>query len=577
MSTALWPEQEEKLVPDEYFTQTSSLRAHVEYQTEPIRWAVEKMGIAEHTLRWSLNPGYQDHQWDGDVDPLAQLYEAVAQWQDAGVESGTGTGKSFGVAVLIFWFLACWEGARAFTFAPKEDQLRLYIWTEIGKLWPRYKALFPTAELTDLCIRMRGGMDDSWGARGYAVGVGADEQVAGKAQGMHAEHMLLVYEEGPSIPEPVMAAGKNTCTAPHNLRVDIGNPNHQLDPLHRFCQEAGVVAIRMSALDHPNVVTGNPNLIPGAVSQKSIDKRRADYGETSPVYQSRVRGISPEQASDALIRLEWLKAAAARYQARKEAGTIPRFITGRGVDVSNSEHGDGAAIVDFSDNVCLRIEAFPCPDANVLGTRVARDMNNAFLCGPELLHQNNVGIDATGVGAGTVNECRRLGKIVRAIHFGQKPMRMVEKAPDGRAVEWSPDVNLFENIRAQMYWQAREDLRLGVIDVPEDLELWQELTAPTFDDTSKVVKLEKKDDIKVKLGRSPDKADAFVLANWVRKRAVPVSRVAEPPEGRSMPFDHKTQQQKKRPTAEDVMGDMLRTPNTQRAPTGRYRTPRRSQ
>lgn len=577
MGVALWPEQKpDTLVPDEVFDVVAgAITPHVAYQTDPIGWASDKMGIPEHTLRWSLNQGYANHQWDGDVDPLAQLFDAVAQWHDVGLESGTGTGKSFGVAVLILWFEACFENALAFTFAPKEDQLRLYIWKNIGELWPRFQRLFPTATLTDLCIRMRGGIDNSWAAHGYAVGIKADETVATKAAGMHAQDMLLVYEEMPGIPAQVVEAGKNTCTAPHNLRVGIGNPNHQLDTLHRFCQESGVVPLRVSALDHPNVVTGNANLIPGAVAQKSIDKRRADYGEQSPVFQSRVRGVSPEQASDSLIRLEWLKAAAKRYELRKLAGTVPTRVTGKGVDVSNSEHGDGAAIVDFADNVFIRVECFPCPDCNALGRQVAKEMDAKSWASDEdtSLSALRVAVDATGVGAGTVNELRRLGKIVRAIHFGQKPMRMVEKAPDGKAVEWSPDVNMFENWRAQAYWQAREDLRLGVVDGPENMELWQELIAPTFDDTSKVVKLEPKDDIKARLGRSPDRADAWVLANWVRARAVKVTAL-EPREGQSLGYDYKNHRPAVRPSADDEMARMIRRANPHPA-AGRMRVPRK--
>lgn len=488
-------------------------RAHTAYQKAPIRWAVEQLGIGEHTLRWSLNPGYDRHQWDGTRDPLAVLYRAVADWKDAGVESGTGTGKSFGVAVLILWFLACFEGARVFTFAPKEDQLRLYIWMEIGKLWPRFQAHFPDASLTDLTLRMRGGTDDSWVARGYAVGVKVGEDVSTKASGMHAEHMLLVYEEGPGNPVQVMEAGKNACTAPHNIRVAIGNPNHQLDPLHKFCTEPGVVPIRMSALDHPNVVCRDHTLIPGAVSQVSIDKRVAKYGMTSPIYESRVRGLSPEQASDGLIRLEWLKAAAARYAQRKAEGKIPTVVTGKGVDVANSEHGDRACIVDFADNVCVRVDAFPCPDANRLGRQVALEMQGAEL------NDQRCGVDAIGVGAGTVNELRRVKRHVVALYGSGKPMRRVEKMPDGSVYEWSGDVNVFNNLRSQMHWQAREDLRTGVIDVEENPTLWEEALAHTFADDPKTV-VESKDEVRERLGRSPDTWDAFVMANWVRKRRV---------------------------------------------------------
>src|ERR1044072_4908768 len=189
--------------------------AHVAYQRDPIGWMVDVLGIPEHTIRWSLNPGYEEHQWDGTPDPLVTALTALADWKDVGIESATGTGKSYTASAGgVLWFLAWWAGARVFTFAPKEDQLRLFIWAEIAKLWPVFQKHFPSAELSDLRIRMDG--TDNWGAWGYAVGVRADETVATKAARMHAEHMLLLYEEMPGIPLPVIAAGENTCTAPHN-------------------------------------------------------------------------------------------------------------------------------------------------------------------------------------------------------------------------------------------------------------------------------------------------------------------------------------------------------------------------
>lgn len=486
---------------------------HESYRFDPIGWAWDKLGIRKETLVWSLNPGYDGHVWDGDRDPIAALFQAAADGQDCAVESATSTGKSFGVAVLVLWFTACWAGARTFTFAPKEDQLRLYIWMEIGKLWPKFKAHFPTATLTDLCLRMRGGIDDSWGARGYAVGIRAGEEVATKAAGMHAPDMLLVYEETPGIPKQVMEAGENTATAQHNFRIAIGNPNSRLDTLHQFATSPGVKHLRISALDHPNVVTGT-DCIPGAVSQQSIDRRLAKYGEDSPVYQSRVRGMSPEQSADSMFRLEWLEAAAKRFEAKRAAGTLPTKVTGKGVDVANSEHGDRGAICDFADTTVARLDAFACPDANKLGAQVVREARASAL--PSF----RVGIDSIGVGAGSVNEARRLGFRVQALNFGAAPVKAAERAPDGSKYEWVPDANRFQNARGQTYWQLRDDFQADQIDMAEDQEVWEELLAITFEDEGKVVKIPPKDEIKALIGRSPDKSDALAMANWVRERKV---------------------------------------------------------
>lgn len=563
-----WPDQDEALVPDSVFASATAIRAHVEYQTDPIGWAVDKLGIPEHTLRWALNAGYDRHEWDGTYEPLVSAFEAIRDWKDVAIESGTGTGKSFGVAILILWFLACFENAEVYTFALNEDQLKLFIWKNITELWPRFQAWFPRAELTSLTIRMYGGIDDRWSAHGRPVQIKAGENVATRAAGMHAEHMLLVYEEMAGMHKSVPAAGKNTCTAPHNLRIGIGNPNSQLDTLHQMTQEAGVVAIRMSALDHPNVVAKNPNLIPGAVSQVSIDKRLADFGVDDPIYQSRVRGMSPEQAANALIRMEWLKRAAERYEARRLAGTLPVVVTGKGVDAANSEHGDSAAVCDFADNCMIRLEAFPCPDSNKLGDQVVKEARAHGLPGAR------VGVDGIGVGAGTVNEARRQGFLVQALYAGGKPMQMIEKAEDGQLVEWSPDVNQFDNLRSQMLWQMREDFRLDVIDAPKDIAWWEELTAHTFEDQGKVTKVAPKDDVKDWIGRSPDRSDASVMANWVRKRAVkPV--VKERRQGQSLSFDYKTRKPAVEPTAEEEVARWMGMQRPQTVVTSRYAIPSR--
>lgn len=545
------------------------VRPHAEYQTDPIGWMVDKMGIPEHTLRWSLCPGYDAHTWDGDEDPIARMCETIRDWKDAAVESATGTGKSYGAALLILWFLACWENAQVFTFALTEDQLKLYIWRNITELWPRFQAWFPSAELTSLCIRMRGGIDDTWSAHGKGVQLRAGETVASRAQGMHGEDMLLVYEEAAGMDWAIVEAGRNTATRPHNPRLFIGNPNSQLDSLHRVSQQPGVVAIRASALDHPNVVSGNPNTVPGTISREKIELRRVEYGETDPVYLSRVRGISPEQAANALIRVEWLRRAAIRYEAKKKADALPMIVTGKGVDVANSEHGDSASICDFGNNVVIRHDAFPCPDANQLGAQVVKEANKHELPGAR------VGVDAIGVGAGTVNEARRLGMVVQALYAGGKPMAMIEKAPDGRMVEWSPDVNQFKNLRSQGLWQLREDYRTDQIDAPEDRTLWEELTAHTFEDHDKVTIVLPKDEVKAVIGRSPDKSDALWMANWVRKRAVsPPERVRE--QGKSAGYDFALRKPAEKVNADD---DLARAMGMHRPPSGintsRYAIPAR--
>ena len=469
---------------------------------------MEVLGVRRETIEWLLLPAYARHQWDGTADPIADIFRGLVAGQSVGVEAGTGTQKSFTAACALLWFLGCWEGARVFTFAPKEEQLRLFTWAEVNKLWPKFREAYPTALLTDLRIRMRGERDDSWGAFGYAVGVKVGEQSATKAQGMHAEHMLLMYDETPGQPLAVLEAGVNTCTAPHNLRLYLGNPDHQLDTLHQACVAPGVRHIRLSALDHPNVVTGE-TIVPGAVGPESIARRLARYGAASRIYQSRVRGVSPAEAAESLIRLEWVRAAQARWLAAAPVQPLPGPAeTALGVDVANSEDGDQACVTTFRGRRVTYIEEFPCPNANDLGTAIAVRMRD------EEILPEHVGVDSIGVGAGTVNELKARDYYVQGLNGGAKALEDIEE-------------ERFLNLRGQMAWRLREDLRLDLIDLPPDpreapmeTTVAFQLTMPQWEPRNGKIVVESKEDIKARTpgGKSPNKFDALMYGNFVRPR-----------------------------------------------------------
>lgn len=64
--------------------------------------------------------------------------------------------------------------------------------------------------------------------------------------------------------------------------------------------------------------------------------------------------------------------------------------------------------------------------------------------------------------------------------------------------------------------------------MPNHRELFEDLTSPTWGTRNGKIFVESKEDLRKRLGRSPDKGDAVVHANWVRKRPVQEIRPEKP-------------------------------------------------
>jgi hypothetical protein len=494
------------------------------WRADPVDYFVERLGVKRESIVWSELPEYRTHVWDGTPDPLAAILRGLVTHRRVGVESGVGTGKTFTLAGVVYWFLECFEPSEVISYAPKKDQLEKQMWKEIGKTWTRWHMNRPLATLDHLRLRMIEG-SDAWSAYGYPVGVGADEQSAVKAQGAHTEHMLQMVEETPGVNGAIMEAILNTAVDEHNIVLFVGNPDHQLDTLHQtIAKTPGCLGIRISANDHPNIVCKR-RIIPGAVTQISIDEKKTRYGgELAPLYRSRVRGISPAEAQDAVIKLDWC------YRARDRGrillsqvfpndptktlkdlyyNALPPFLDGPralGVDVANSKDGDKGAIARGRGKVLFEVESFPCPDPNQLGRRLGIEMRDQHAP----IDADYIGVDGVGVGSGTINTLKEEGVEVQNLQGG--------------STEW-PDVEAFEeaaeefkNWRAAAYWLLRINLQHDPFMVlPDDEELFQDLCMTKWAPKGKVITCQDKQQLKKLLGRSPDKGDACVYWNWVRQ------------------------------------------------------------
>lgn len=522
------------------------------WRIDPMYWISDRLGEDPKGFQWSAHEGYEGHSWDGDVDPLVAAWKILGnsykeysqtgnppRYRKVGIEAATGTSKTYWLARLVFWFLDCFENSLVVTSAPKQDQLKLGLWAEIGMLMPKVKRLRKHSKMYKLRLAMDEstgnleqseiGLDDAqnldaWQAVGFVAGVGAEEQSANKARGFHRKNMLIILEECTGMPQPIITAFQNTSTGNMNFIVAVGNPDNEHDPLHRFCEQKNVMNFRISALDYPNIVL-NKEIFPGAVTWASVNDRKDVYGEGSPLYQAMVRGISPAQSEDSLIKREWVEQCLRKVFPEEEKSGYNAV----GVDVANSESGDKAALAWGVRNCLTLLHEFQCPNATHLAYNLL--FSDSELKQQEMhvyktakikdynIYPDAIGVDAVGVGVATVNAFLDEGMEVQPLHGGSWE-EGIPKYDEGKLKD--KPMYRFNNLRSQMYWEAREDLRKGLIsidleDKTMEAQLIKELCIPKYDTNHAHIAIESKEFIKKRLGQSPNVMDAFVYWNWTRK------------------------------------------------------------
>lgn len=126
-----------------------------------------------------------------------------------------------------------------------------------------------------------------------------------------------------------------------------------------------------------------------------------------------------------------------------------------------------------------------------------------------LTHKCPVNVDVIGVGASVYDSLKRY------IGFAVIPMNSSEGS---EAKDITGNFG-FVNCRSEWWWRMRESLdpeKGHNICLPPDRELLSDLVSPRFKMTPRGIQVELKDDIKKRIGRSPDKGDACVYANAIK-------------------------------------------------------------
>lgn len=110
-----------------------------------------------------------------------------------------------------------------------------------------------------------------------------------------------------------------------------------------------------------------------------------------------------------------------------------------------------------------------------------------------------IALDAIGIGAGIYDSLNELGESVQSVVSSNKPTI-------------STDAERYMNLRAQLWMVGGKQIFEGKVKIPDDTVLCGQLSSAKFEFNSNgKIKVEAKVDIKKRLNRSPDRADAFLI------------------------------------------------------------------
>ena len=396
------------------------------------------------------------------------------------VPSGHGVGKTFLAAFLVRHFLL--GGGRVLTTATSWPQVEKILWAEIHRqgLAAQRKLGQPLDEKLDL-ISLKT-------ATGEAYGLSTDEPTA--FQGSHWPRQLIIFDEASGVRPAIHAAAESLMSGGDCYWLQISQADRLSDPFFEACQRPDLwEVIPISCLDHPNVVTGT-EVIPGAVSRAWVEERRRVWGEGSNQWKTRVLGQFPESDDGTLIPHSLMTAA---------ESCVPTAKDGRHMGVDPSIGGDEMVATLAVDRVVTDIRRWRNSDlmaSTGVTINLAREWNVAW---------PNVHIDRGGLGAGLVARAQEQGCDVDGVDFGASP----RGAWSGIHMD-----TRFVNQRVELYHTTRRllmDRQFAIparfIDTRVDLAAVQ-MMAP---DSSGACRLEPKDAVKKRLGRSPDCGDSAVL------------------------------------------------------------------
>lgn len=430
-----------------------------------------------------------------------EIAESVATRRDTVVCSGNATGKTWLAAGIILWYLYTRPRSLVVVTGPGQTSLGSTIFKEIRRA------------LAGAVIDLGGKISTSPGASPqlFEVVPGSGWEAMGistnsveRLSGRHAKNLLVVVDEASGVDEEIYQA---IDSLNYDRMLAIGNPIRPDGRFHDLWRQAErerdrtdipdqskINAIRVASTDGPHAAIERSPY--GLADAGWLESMRRRYGEESQWWNVHVRALFPDTIADGLIPVEWLDAATSfrRDEAsRQDPLAGPRRIA---CDLGEGVGRDRSVIVVRDDRGILEV---------VAGDRIGLEeaaYHIYILAQTYHVNEQFISYDASGIGRDMRGRLERRGiRRARAYHGS---------ASGGKN---------FYNLRTAAAWNLRSRLDPAVDPARTPFHIpyqtwWpdarEELVALRFEVIQGATKLENKDLLAARLGRSPDFADAII-------------------------------------------------------------------
>ncbi len=442
--------------------------------------------------------------WEGEVEIL----RSIRDHRRTAIKAAHGVGKTFTLAHAVLWWLVRYPDGIVLTTAPTFRQVETQLWSELHLAAARAKFPFPEINATKLRFR---------GEDNFALGLSTDRPE--NFQGYHGRHLLIIADEAPGLQSGIWDAVAGTMAGGKVHVVMAGNPILPAGAFYdAFTRERELWnCITIDAFDSPNLAgisleellqmdprEGGPldqNPVPHLVTRRFVyDQRRTWWHgdeSSSPNWMSRVRGQFPDQAQNALIKLPWLERALERSRANPVQDDDPSLVAG--VDVGG---GEAETVVYLCASKPGQHKIIKMGAWRGIDTR--GEVVN-FLA-PYRSRLRTVRVDDIGIG-------RNFGLHLKDERFPWEPVNV--SLPCQSQVDLGQDDpnRRFANRKAQRYQVLADAFEHDQIEGLTDDQTIAQLGDIQYEiDSHGRMKIEPKEKARARGVRSPDRAEALMLA-----------------------------------------------------------------